>query len=155
MTPEVCTWAAARHRTWRTTAQLAKHHIKGSEIPDGQYSIYIQASQWLTSPKGYGVCVTERQAGNPASTVHQLCSRIVHLLYTGIQTYSAAVATPLTPKSNWKREGKKRERKISLFITRELLSNSKRDKHFSGSGSLQQSTSCRELFILFIQSVCT
>lgn len=70
-----------------------------SEISDRQYSIYIQALQWLTSPKGYGACVTERQAGNLGSTVQLLYSWIVHLLYTGIQTYSAAVSRLLTPKS--------------------------------------------------------
>lgn len=53
----------------------------------------------MTSPKGYGVCVTERQAGNLGSTLHLLFSWIVHLLYTGMQTYSAAVSKRPTPKS--------------------------------------------------------
>lgn len=74
----------------------------------------------------------------------------------GIQTYSTAVSMLLAPKKLKKGKKKKKgERKISLFIKPELLSNSNGDKHFSVSGSLQQSTSCRELFILFIQSVCT
>lgn len=76
--------SAARNRTSRTTAQLAKHHLKGAEIPHRQCSICPQALQRLTSPRAHGVCVTERQAGNLGNTVHLLYSRIVHLLYTGI-----------------------------------------------------------------------
>lgn len=148
-----------RNGTYRILAQFAKHHEEGSEIPHRQYSIYIQVLQWLTCPKGHGACATERQSGVTDSTVHVLYSLIVHLVYIGIQTYSTAVSMLLAPK-NWlerekKKKKKKKERKISLFIKPELLSNSNGDKHFSVSGSLQQSTSCRELFILFIQSVCT
>lgn len=110
------TWAAATKRTQRIMVWLAKHHVKESEIPNRQYSIYIQAQQWLTSPKEYGDCVTERQAGTLGSTVHLLCSGIVHLLYTGIQTYSAAVSKLLTPKSQLEKGKQKRGRERFLCL---------------------------------------
>lgn len=116
---------------------------------------YKYCNDWLMCLEGHGVCATERQSGIIGSTVHLLYSLIVHLVYMRIQTYSTAVSVLLAPKKLEKKKKKGGERKISLFIKPELLSNSNGDKHFSVSGSLQQSTSCRELFILFIQSVCT